>query len=160
MIDIQDYEGIYKFDLEILQVYSIKNNIYLKNVLTDKGYYVVCLYKNKKGKNIFIHRICYKCNNPTEDLTGIELDHIDGNPLNNKIENLRKATRSQNCSNTKIQKNNKLGIKNIVESRQGYRFELTQNGIRYNKRFDNLQDAIEYRDKFVLEKCGEFTNLG
>ena len=160
MIDIPNYESIYKFDLELEQVYSYHKNKYLKNTLTKNGYYTVSLYKNSKFKTYGIHQLVYICNNPTEDISLFEIDHIDNDRTNNKIENLRKATKSENSSNTKTYITNKLGIKNIVESRQGYRFELTKNGIRYNKRFKNLQDAIDYRDRVVLEKCGEFTNLG
>lgn len=42
-----------------------------------------------------------------------EIDHHDRNPSNDKWENLRLATRSENCSNRKVFKNNKLGIKGI-----------------------------------------------
>ena len=41
------------------------------------------------------------------------IDHIDGNPSNNKIENLREATNNQNQHNKTINSNNKSGIKNV-----------------------------------------------
>lgn len=41
------------------------------------------------------------------------IDHIDGNPSNNKIENLREATKSQNGMNVGIKKNNTSGVKGV-----------------------------------------------
>lgn len=41
------------------------------------------------------------------------IDHVDGNRLNNKIENLRQATVQQNNHNASIRKDNKSGAKNV-----------------------------------------------
>ena len=41
------------------------------------------------------------------------IDHIDCNPSNNKIENLREATFSQNQHNTKKRITNTSGVKNV-----------------------------------------------
>ncbi|CAB5212704.1 putative NHN endonuclease [uncultured Caudovirales phage] len=42
-----------------------------------------------------------------------EIDHIDGNKLNNQIENLRAVKKSQNQWNAKIRKDNLSGIKGV-----------------------------------------------
>ena len=45
------------------------------------------------------------------------VDHIDGDRVNDKIENLRKCTAQQNGFNSKIRKNNTAGIKGVSWSR-------------------------------------------
>ena len=134
--------------------------MYLKNSLDKHGYYQIKLYKNGKVKNYGLHQLVYICNNPTEDLIGFDIDHIDMVKTNNKIENLRKATRSENMSNRKTQKNNKsTGIKNIYKTKYGYEFMLTKNGIKYYKFFKTIEEAIEYRNIKVKEINGEFARV-
>lgn len=72
------------------------------------------------------------------------LDHIDGNPSNNKLCNLREANDSENAFNTKIRKDNTSGCKGIdfLKSINKYRAR-----IRLNKKeihlgvFDDLELA-------------------
>lgn len=42
------------------------------------------------------------------------IDHIDGNPLNNKIENLREADKYQNTWNSKVRKDSSIGLKGVT----------------------------------------------
>ena len=42
-----------------------------------------------------------------------EVDHIDGDPANNQVENLRAATRSENQWNSKLRSDNTSGVKGV-----------------------------------------------
>jgi len=159
-VEIPGYVN-YKFDLELSQVYNKKTNKYLKNHLAKDGYYVVNFSENGKVKRYGLHQLVYLINNPTENIIGFVIDHIDGNPQNNKIENLRKATRSDNCSNAKTFITNKLGIKYITKTKWNtYTFKLVKNKITYTKTFKTLEESIKHRDRVVREVCGEYANLG
>jgi hypothetical protein len=74
------------------------------------------------------------------------IDHIDNNSLNNKIENLRKCTISQNCHNSKMPKNNTSGHKGVhLHKLSGkWRVQMKLNG-KYHcfGLYVNKEDAIK-----------------
>lgn len=90
------------------------------------------------------------------------IDHIDRNPSNNKWENLRECTSSQNACNTLGKSSNISGIKGIVKYGKtgGYRATVTKNNIRHSKCFRELDDAIEYIRDIRERVHGKFTNHG
>ena len=77
------------------------------------------------------------------------IDHIDGNPLNNRIENLRDATFSQNLQNSKTYTTNKSGVKGVNWNKQHNKWQaLIQTGgkakhIGYFKELDAATDAVK-----------------
>jgi hypothetical protein len=92
--------------------------MYWKNHKYKKlnGKKVGCLYNTNyiyvkiKNKHYSLHRLIFLYH---YGFLPKNVDHIDCNKSNNKIENLREATRSQNQFNRQLQKNNTSGIKNV-----------------------------------------------
>ena len=83
------------------------------------------------------------------------IDHIDGNPSNNKISNLREATFSQNNHNAKLRKDNKSGIKGVYFDNTCKRY-IAKIGLNnkpillgYFKNIEEAEKAIkEAREKY------------
>lgn len=81
--------------------------------LTDKGY----LRSSVGGKSYRVHRLVFLHHHgymPTQ------VDHIDGDRMNNRIENLREATSSQNNQNRKATSSS--GIKGVVWHKQSMKW--------------------------------------
>lgn len=70
------------------------------------GYIILCLIINGKQKNFKAHRIIYLMH---YGFIPEFIDHIDQNPSNNEISNLRSSNNPQNQRNRKIGKNNTSG---------------------------------------------------
>ena len=154
LVDIPNFPN-YKFNIKTNKVYSKYKNKYLKPNWEGR-YYNFTLYNNKKPHTFGLHRLVYICNNPMEDISQLQIDHIDCDKTNNNIENLRTVSNSQNQMNIKVHTRNKLGHKNIRKFQNGYRVDIVLNGKQYNKCIKTLEEAIIWRDNKRIELHKEF----
>lgn len=107
--------------------------------LTTSRYYRVKLNKQE----YYLHRLIYLYHHGYLPEC---IDHIDRDTTNNKIENLREATKAENCRNQKISKNNTTGVKGVSWFKRDNKWHAK---IKVNKKdihlgyYTNIEDAIK-----------------
>jgi hypothetical protein len=90
---------------------------------------------------------------------GESVDHINGNKLDNRKENLRICTHTENMWNTKKPKTNKSGIKGVhwQEDRQKWSAQISYKGKTIPLgRFNCFEDAVKARKQAEQQYHGEF----
>jgi len=137
----------------------------------NKGYVEGKQTVNKKRKQILMHRLIWTLKY-NEIPIGYKIDHIDRNPLNNQIDNLRLATNQENCCNQGKRKNNTSGYKGISKiierdkrNKNIYIYKkwlakITYKGKSYVKKFpytdEGFEQAKAWRIMKEKELFGEF----
>lgn len=110
-----------------------------------------------KNKDYVVHRIIWYLNFGTisKDLV---IDHINGNPLDNRLENLRLTSQQVNNSNRSMQSNNQSGKTGVYfeASSEKWKVQWIEDGKSKTKRFISFDDASRYRDK-VISEIGHYT---
>ena len=116
-----------------------------------KGYIRIAINK----KRYYLHRIIYKYFNEEWDITyshSNQIDHIDIDPTNNKIENLRIVNHSQNTRNQKKLNNCSSQYKGVYWNKQNNKWiaQININGkVKYLGLFTNEEEAAEtYKKKY------------
>jgi hypothetical protein len=122
---IEDYP---KYEVnEYGDVRNVKTGKLLKSFVNHRGY----LRINLNGKSKFIHRLIAEYFIPNPD-NKPQINHINGNKLDNRIENLEWTTNSENMLHAY-----KTGLRKVYKINQ-----YTKNGI-FLRQYDNAEEASE-----------------
>jgi len=104
-----------------------------------------------KEKNIMMHRVI------TGVSDGMQVDHINHDTLDNRRENLRIVTPSQNGMNRGVYSSNKLGVKGVTRHGSGFRAQVVVGGkLVYQKAFRTLQEAKDAYEREAQKYHGEY----
>ena len=99
---------------------------------------------------------------------GVDIDHIDGDGLDNRKENLRICTHSQNCCNKKVRRDSRSGYKGVYVRKGGSRFQayISDPATKFPKKrhitlgtYGTVEEAALAYNKKALEMYGEFAVL-
>ena len=141
ILDKLSYEKIIQYEKEF------NNNNKLTFYKYYKSKYICC------SDNLYIHQIITGCYGNGKGTSNISVDHIDQNPLNNRYDNLRIATRKEQEQNSKgIKQNTKRERKhNARELPEGITQEMLKKYVVYYKECYN-KDKDLWREFFKVEK--------
>jgi hypothetical protein len=122
--------------------------------LNKRGYVCVRVrYKLYQG-----HRLAWLLGHgewPKQDI-----DHINCNPADNRLCNLRLAAPHQNSANQGLSRHNTTGFKGIRFSKGSWVANLRYRGVTHRSgRHKTKEDAARAYDAMALEYCGEFARL-
>jgi len=109
--------------------------------------YIVC------SNNLYIHQIIMNCHGNGKGTKNVSVDHIDRNPLNNTMENLRVATREEQEQNSKgIAVGTKRARKhNAKPLPEGITQEMMKRYVNYYHEFLDKEET-KFREYFKIEK--------
>jgi hypothetical protein len=121
-----------------------------------KERYTFYARRRSKHGRFFMHREIMKC---PENL---EIDHIDGDGLNNQKKNLRICTQSQNFANRNKLRNNTSGYKGVSWYKPGkkWRTQIKVNcHVKHLGYFSTPEDAAQAYNIAAERYHGEFAKL-
>ena len=125
-------------------------------VMHSWTYYIIITFKNRE---YYAHRLGYYMYHGIDPLEKL-VDHIDGDKSNNKINNLRLASKSQNGRNrVNLPSNNTSGVIGVSwdKNKKKWRSKICRDGVQKDLgHFTNKEDAIQARKEGEKKYFGRF----
>ena len=125
-------------------------------VLHSWTYYIIITFKNRE---YYAHRLGYYMYHGIDPLEKF-IDHIDGDKANNKINNLRLVSKSQNGMNrVSLSRRNTSGCTGVYwhKTKKKWQAQIKlKKGLKFLGAFINKEDGIKARREGEIKYFGDF----
>lgn len=109
------------------------------------------IHADGKRKIVYMHRMLMKPMNKQV------VDHRNGNGLDNRRENLRLCTQSENQRNARLRRDNSVGLKGVARYSGKFRARIVVNGTQiYLGLFSTPEEAHEVYRHAAVAEYGDF----
>ena len=155
--DIEGYEELYQVS-NLGRVKSLRNDKLLKQFVNRQGYSQVSLSKNGKVKLCRVNRIVCRAfiENPENKA---QVNHIDGNKLNNRVDNLEWCTGSENVKHAYINGLQKpIRGKDNILSKQVFQYNSDKKLIKIWGSVGEIQRELGIAKQLISACCLGKTN--
>ena len=124
-------------------IFSLKSNKMLKATKNLENYYSIKLIKNNNRKCFLVHRLVFNTFKNIDDYDKV-IDHIDNNPSNNFIENLREVSKSENSYNRIFPNKNMVKI---------YQYSLNNEFIKEWNNYSDIKNTLNFNSCLISNCC-------
>ena len=153
LLPIPGWEDLYATQGD--QIISLRSGKSMKQKLSGRNILYYCVGLRRRGfkqKNVSVHSMILSANLGRPIADGMKVDHIDGNGLNNSVDNLRVVPVAINSRNVRLpkdkaEKTEVFGVSKVYQKQKGKIYE-------YFRANYKGQNGV-YQKQFSIEKLGE-----
>lgn len=115
-------------------------------------------YIRHKGKAYMAHRLIWIWHGLNLPPKPMVLDHVNGDRLDNRMENLRPATIASNGHNSKLKADNKSGVRGVCwcNTYEKWVVQLYANKKKISGRFKDFDEAVKFANETRRKLHGEY----
>lgn len=131
----------------------------LKWVSQQSASGIYAIHNQTHKPKLWMHRVILSRMLERELVADEYVDHIDGNTLDNRRDNLRSATRAQNLQNHKVSRRNKSGVTGVCWHKRSQVWTVqisVHRRLVYLGTFRDLDEAAEVRRQAEIKYFGAF----